>query len=243
MERNVARVMIWVFLTILMTVVPCAAGEKQTPELTTVDQKFSYAMGVDVAQALKRSKIDIDLDIFIRGAMDGFKGAEPLIPADEMSAAKKEVAARERTRQEKELKELAEKNLAAGEAFLAENKKREGVHTTESGLQYQILREGEGRHPVPEDKVLVHYRAFKIDETEYDSSYKRDKPLTIPVNGVLPGWTEALQLMKAGSKFRLFMPSKLAYGNRRAGSEGEVGPNETLIYEVELLKIEEKIQE
>lgn len=243
MERNAACVLAWIFLTALMTATTGVAEEKQTPELTTVDQKFSYAMGVDVAQALKRSKIDIDLDTFIRGAMDGFKGAEPLISADEMSAVKKEVAARERTRQEKKLRELAEKNLAAGEAFLAENKKKEGVFTTESGLQYQILRKGEGRHPVPEDKVLVHYRAFKIDNTEYDNSYQRNKPLTIPVNAVLPGWTEALQLMRVGSKFRVFMPPKLAYGDRRAGSKGEVGPNETLIYEVELLKIEDKLPE
>ena len=133
-------------------------------------------------------------------------------------------------------KAMAEKNLAAGEKFLAENAKKEGVKTTSSGLQYKVVKEGTGPQPKAGDTVTVDYRGTLIDGTEFDSSYKRGHPATFPVNGVIPGWTEALQLMKVGSKYQLFIPSKLAYGERAAGPE--LPANSTLIFEVELKGVE-----
>ena len=131
---------------------------------------------------------------------------------------------------------LAEKNMEEGEKFLSENKKKKGIVTTKSGLQYIVLSEGNGARPKATDKVKVHYKGTLIDGTEFDSSYKRGEPAVFQVKGVIPGWTEALQLMKVGSKYNLFIPSNLAYGQRGAGSK--IGPNVTLIFEVELLSIE-----
>jgi FKBP-type peptidyl-prolyl cis-trans isomerase FkpA len=130
---------------------------------------------------------------------------------------------------------MAQTALEKGEKFLAENSKREGVKSTPSGLQYEVITEGKGKTPKATDTVLVHYKGTTIDGKEFDSSYKRGEPIEFPLNGVIPGWTEGVQLMKEGSKYRLFIPSKLAYGKRGAG--GAIGPDETLIFEVELLKV------
>jgi FKBP-type peptidyl-prolyl cis-trans isomerase FkpA len=130
---------------------------------------------------------------------------------------------------------MAESALEKGEKFLAENAKKEGVQTTESGLQYKHLKEGEGKSPKATDTVLVHYKGTLIDGTEFDSSYRRNQPIEFPLNGVIPGWTEGVQLMKEGGKIQLFIPSRLAYGSRGAG--GVIGPDETLIFEIELLKV------
>ncbi len=205
-------------------------GEEASKEqLDTAAAKFSYALGMDVGASLKRLKTEIDLGSFLRGVEDNLKGTKTLLTPKQAEEVKAEFF-------KKAQQELAENNRKEGEAFLAENKKKEGVVATASGVQYTVLQEGEGPKPTADDQVKVHYRGTLIDGTEFDSSYRRGEPATFPVTGVIAGWTEALQLMKVGSKYRLFIPSNLAYGERGAGPQ--IGPNATLIFEVELLGIE-----
>ncbi|MCJ7833279.1 MAG: FKBP-type peptidyl-prolyl cis-trans isomerase, partial [Deltaproteobacteria bacterium] len=172
---------------------------------------------------------------FTKGFKDALSGAKPLLSEEEMrtvmTAFQKEIS----EKQAEKTKVLGEKNKKEGETFLAENKKKEGVKILTSGLQYKVVKEGTGKKPKATDKVTTHYQGTLIDGTEFDSSYKRGEPAAFPVNGVIPGWTEALQLMKVGSKWQLFVPSKLAYGERGAGPK--IGPNAVLIFTVELLSI------
>jgi len=221
-----------VLCTFLLTVQ--AYGEEQSP-LKDKKDKLSYAIGLDVGGALKRQSVDVNTDIFMQGVKDALSGGKKLLTDEEvretMTAFSKELAAK----QAEAMKKLGEKNKEEGEAFLAENKKKEGVKTLPDGLQYKVITEGKGASPKATDTVTVNYRGTFIDGKEFDSSYKRNQPATFAVNGVIPGWTEALQLMKEGSKWQLFIPAKLAYGERGAG--GVIGPNATLIFEVELLSI------
>ncbi len=218
--------------TLLMTVQ--AYGQEQTP-LKDKKDKVSYAIGLDVGNALKRQSVDINTDVFMQGVKDALSGGTKLMTDEEvretMTAFTKELAAK----QAEATKELGEKNKKEGEAFLAENKKKEGVKTLPDGLQYKVISEGKGASPTATDTVTVNYRGTFVDGKEFDSSYKRGQPATFAVNGVIPGWTEALQLMKEGAKWQLFIPANLAYGERGAG--GVIGPNATLIFEVELLSI------
>ena len=165
---------------------------------------------------------------------DALSGAKPLLTEQEiqetMDAFQKEMMAKQ--------DEVAKKNKAEGESFLAENKKKEGIKILPSGLQYKVIKAGTGKKPKSTDTVTVHYRGTLIDGTEFDSSYKRGQIVSFPVSGVIPGWTEALQLMEAGAKWQLFIPPNLAYGERGAG--GAIGPNTTLIFEVELVSTQEK---
>ncbi|MGE5301114.1 MAG: FKBP-type peptidyl-prolyl cis-trans isomerase [Acidobacteriota bacterium] len=221
-----------VLCTFLLTVQ--AYGEEQSP-LKDKKDKLSYAIGLDVGGALKKQSVDVNTDIFMQGVKDALSGGKKLLTDEEvretMTAFSKELAAK----QAEAMKKLGEKNKEEGEAFLAENKKKEGVKTLPDGLQYKVITEGKGASPKATDTVTVNYRGTFIDGKEFDSSYKRNQPATFAVNGVIPGWTEALQLMKEGSKWQLFIPAKLAYGERGAG--GVIGPNATLIFEVELLSI------
>jgi len=200
--------------------------------------KVSYAIGLDVGNAMKKQSIDINTDIFVKGLQDALSGGKKLMTDDEiretMTAFSREMA----EKQKETMKKLGEKNKQEGDAFLAENKKKEGVKTLPSGLQYKVITEGTGKTPKATDTVTVNYRGTLIDGTEFDSSYKRGQPATFSVNGVIKGWTEALQLMKEGSKWQLFIPSELAYGDRGAG--GQIGPNATLIFDVELISVTEK---
>jgi len=200
--------------------------------------KVSYGIGMDIGTGLKNQSIDVDPDILARGIKDVISGSKPLMTEEElietMTNFKNEMMAKQMER----MKELADNNRKEGEAFLAENKKKEGVVTLPSGLQYKVIKDGTGERPKATDTVTVNYRGAQINGTEFDSSYKRGEPAVFRVNGVIPGWTEALQLMKAGSKWQLFVPSNLAYGERGAG-RGEIGPNSTLIFEVELLSIQD----
>lgn len=234
-----SRYLIPVLLIVHVLMVDAFAGEDKNTDhpMETAGERFSYAMGLDVATALKKLETDIDMEAFLAGVKDSFSGTDPKWSAEELAAAKKEIAAAEREKRNARLLALSQQNLAAGEAFLMENKKKKGVVTTPSGLQYTVLRRGSGRKPLPEDTVRVHYHAMKIDGTEYDNSYNRGEPLVVPVKGVIPGWSEALQLMPEGSKYRVFMPSRLSYGDKQAGPKGEVKPNETLIFDVELIGI------
>jgi FKBP-type peptidyl-prolyl cis-trans isomerase FklB len=212
--------------------------------LKSQKEKLSYSIGVDIGTKIKKQSIDVDPDILSKGLKDGYSEGQTLMTEAEMletlEAFKKEMMAKqmERQKQQEEKNKLAgEKNKKDGEAFLAENKKKEGVVTLPSGLQYKIIKEGTGKSPKATDTVTTHYKGTLIDGTEFDSSYKRGEPASFPVSGVIPGWTEALQLMKEGSKWQLFVPSNIAYGDRGAGSI--IGPNSTLIFEVELISVKE----
>ena len=220
-------------LCVVLVTAPVIAAEK--PELKTQKDKISYVVGLDMGNSLKKNMIDVNPEIVAQGLKDALSGEKPLMSEQEMKetiiALQKDLQAK----QQELTRALAEKNKKEGETFLAENKKKQGVITMPSGLQYKILANGKGKSPKATDTVTVNYKGTLIDGTEFDSSYKRGQPSTFVVNGVIPGWTEALQLMKEGSKWQLFIPSNLAYGERGAG--GAIGPNAVLIFEVELISI------
>ncbi len=229
-----------------MVLLAGVAAAQDTPALKTEKDKVSYALGVDLGNQLKKLSIDVDPGLFGRGLKDALSGSKALLTEEEVSAAIAGLQAEMKLRQAQAMKgtsnqallaQMAEENKKAGRAFLAENRKKEGVVTLPSGLQYKILKEGEGKKPTLEDTVVCHYRGTLLDGTEFYNSYKRNQPLARPVKEVIKGWTEALQLMPVGSKWRLFVPPELAYGE--SGS-GPIGPNATLIFEVELLSIQGK---
>lgn len=200
--------------------------------------KVSYIIGIDIGTNLKRQSVEINPDILFRGIKDGLAGNKPLMSDQEMKDAIAIFQKEMQAKQEEVAKKMGEKNKKEGEAFLAENKKKEGVVTLASGLQYKVLKKGSGKKPKLTDTVTTHYRGTLIDGTEFDSSYRRNQPVSFPVNGVIAGWTEALQLMEEGAKWQLFIPPQLAYGERGAGPQ--IGPNATLIFEVELISVQEK---
>ena len=203
------------------------------PTLKDAKDKVSYSIGLDIGTTFKKQKMEINTDMLAAGVKDGLSGANPLLTPEEVRTVMTEFSKDMRERAATVSKEAAEKNTKEGEKFLAENKTKPGVKTTASGLQYLVEKEGSGAAPKETDTVVVNYRGTLIDGTEFDSSYKRGEPTTFPVNRVIKGWTEALQLMKPGGKYKLFIPSSLAYGPGGAG--GDIGPNATLIFEVELL--------
>ena len=217
-----------------------AAAKTQAPlTLKTQKEKASYAIGMNIGKNLKRDAVEIDPAVLSRGLRDALAGNKLLLTDDEAKAALTALQAEVRATEEAKLKAVALENKRAGDAFLAANKTKEGVVTLPSGLEYKIIKEGTGPKPTADDTVLCHYRGTLVDNTEFDSSYKRNEPLKIPVGGVIKGWTEAIQLMPVGSKWQLFIPSDLAYGER--GAPGSpIGPNSTLIFEVELISIEPK---
>lgn len=204
---------------------PAQAAE---PAMTET-QKASYALGVFFSQSLAQQPIELDREHFLMAVDDVLKGKEPRLSQQEMQAIFAKLQQQEQTRRASE----AERNRAAGQRFLEENRDQEGVVALASGLQYKALRPGDGDAPTPGGKVTVHYRGTLIDGAEFDSSYARKAPLTLSLNGVIKGWQEALPLMKTGAKWRLFVPPELAYG---AAGQGPIGPNQTLIFDVELLE-------
>jgi len=213
----------------------CTAQEKKL-ELNSLKDKVSYGIGLNIGKDFKEQEIDVDVNLLSRGVKDSLAGSEPALSEEQMREAfeafQKEIVAK----QEAKSKAAAEKNLKDGEAFMAENGKNEGVVTLPSGLQYKVLEEGSGKTPAASDTVTVNYRGTLIDGSEFDSSYKRGEPATFPVGGVIPGWTEALQLMKEGAKWQIVIPSNLAYAER--GAMPVIGPNSTLVFEVELIKVQ-----
>ena len=230
-----------VIITILilsMSFQACSSEEKQITkkDLKTDADKMSYALGVEFGPSLKPFENEIDITLFARGIEDSLKKKEALLTPEEIGEIKKMISKQVQTYRQKEKNILAEKNLKEGEKFLAENKKKKGVVITESGLQYIVLHEGNGPKPKKTDMVKVHYRGMLIDGTEFDSSYKRGKGVVFSLQGIIPGWIEAIQLMTVGSKHTLFIPPNLAYGDKGAGRL--IGPNSVLIFEVELLGIE-----
>jgi FKBP-type peptidyl-prolyl cis-trans isomerase FklB len=222
------------FLLILaMMAVPVLAEDR--PALKETKDKVSYSIGLDIGNNLKRNKIDINSDTLAAGLKDGMSGAKPLMTEAEMQQVMTQFSKDMQEKTNAARQETAQKNKAEGEKFLADNKSKPDVKTTASGLQYKMVKDGSGAAPKATDSVVVNYRGTLIDGTEFDSSYKRGEPATFPVNQVIKGWTEALQLMKPGSKYELFIPSNLAYGERGAGAD--IGPNATLKFEVELLSV------
>ncbi|MCP4151293.1 MAG: FKBP-type peptidyl-prolyl cis-trans isomerase [bacterium] len=235
-----------IFLVIIVSVLMIAAAgcggkveEKPADQkltLKTDKDKASYANGYNMGRYVKRDKDHLDIDVLIQGVRDGFNGpGKEQIPEAEMQKVLRDFQQKMgKARQEKQ-KIQGGKNIAEGEAFLKENATKEGVIVTKSGLQYKVLTEGTGPQPKATDQVEVHYKGTLIDGTDFDSSYKHGKPATFPLNRVIPGWTEGVQLMKVGAKYKFFLPSNIAYGKR--GSGPVIGPNAVLVFEIELLSI------
>jgi len=225
-----------------IVLVAAAAAAQDAPALKAPREKLSYALGMDLGNQLRKQSVDVDPATFGKGLSDALSGGKTLLTEEEarglIAELQKDLKAKQAAAQAEKMKELSEKNKKEGGAFLDANKKKEGVVTLPSGLQYRILKAGEGKKPTIDDTVVCQYRGTLVDGTEFDSSYKRNQPATFPVKGVIKGWTEALQLMPVGSKWELVIPPDLAYGDRGAGNV--IGPGATLIFEVELVSIQGK---
>jgi FKBP-type peptidyl-prolyl cis-trans isomerase len=224
--------MVIIPLCMALAAAPAMGAEKT--ELKTQKDKLSYALGMNMGSGLKTNSIEVDADILAQGLKDALAGKKTLLTEQEARETIMAVQKDIQSKMQEKMKAEGEKNKKDGEAFLAANKKKEGVKALPSGLQYKVMTEGKGAMPKATDSVTVQYKGTLIDGTEFDSSYKRNEPATFPVNGVIKGWTEALQLMKEGSKWQLFIPANLAYGEQ--GRPG-IPPNSVLIFEVELVKI------
>jgi FKBP-type peptidyl-prolyl cis-trans isomerase len=220
---------------------PSATGNQNPSALPTQKDKVSYAIGMNIGTNLHRQSVDVDPKLLQQGLHDALSGGKTLLSEDEARAALTEFQTEMSKKQQDKMQQAGEANKKEGDAFLAANKSKEVVVALPSGLQYKILSAGTGPKPAASDSVVCNYRGTLIDGKEFDSSYKRGQPATFPVGGVIKGWTEALQLMPVGSKWQLFVPSELAYGDRGTGAD--IGPNATLIFEVELLSIQSKDQE
>jgi FKBP-type peptidyl-prolyl cis-trans isomerase len=223
-----------VIISILLIGSWCYAQDPQS--LKDQKAKQSYVIGVDIGKAFQRQGMQIDAESLSKGIKDGISGGKLLMTDQEIQETMMALQKEMRAKQEEANKTAGEKNKKEGEAFLSENQKKEGVKTLPSGLQYKVIKAGTGKKPQAADTVLVHYRGTLIDGTEFDSSARRGQPLSIKVNGVIPGWTEGLQLMEEGAKWNLYIPSNLAYGDRGAGPQ--IAPNAVLIFEVELLSVQ-----
>ena len=206
------------------------------PSLDTEQQQLSYILGLDVGESLQNLEIDIDVDLLMTGIDHALSGQERLISADEAQAVRDAFIQRMQAQAQQEAFAQSQAVLEQGQQFMADNAQRDGVEVTDSGLQYEVLEAAEGDSPVATDVVTVHYQGTLIDGTEFDSSYSRGEPATFPLDGVIPGWTEGLQLMTVGSTYRFVIPPELAYGEQGAGQV--IAPNSTLVFEVELLGIE-----
>jgi FKBP-type peptidyl-prolyl cis-trans isomerase FklB len=229
----------WIAVLGILFIASTATAEES---LILKDQKdkISYSYGVDTATKLKNLPVSVDLDLFIKGIRDGLSGGKLLMTDQEISETMTGLQKEITVKSEEQKKALAEKNKKEGEAFLAENKKKEGVIALPSGLQYKILKEGTGKTPTDKDMVLIHFSATLIDGTVVieDTRKSFSQPLAFPLKGPIPGWTEALKLMKEGAKWQLFVPSNLGFAERGSGTL--IGPNATLIFEVEMISVQEK---
>jgi FKBP-type peptidyl-prolyl cis-trans isomerase len=204
-------------------------------ELKTQKDKASYSIGVSIGKNLKDQKVEIQTDILVKGLLDAYTGAKTQLTEKEMGDVLAQFQQEIMAKAQEEAAKKGGENKSKGEKFLADNKNKPGVKTTPSGLQYTVISEGTGPKPTASSTVKVHYTGKLIDGTTFDSSVDRGEPIEFPLNGVIKGWTEGVQLMSKGSKYKFFIPSDLAYGDRGAGNA--IGPNETLIFEVELLDI------
>ncbi len=206
--------------------------------LTTQKDKVSYAIGMNIGESMKKDSLDINADILARGMKDAMSGGKLLLTDEQVKQVMTELRTEVTQRKEAEAKKISDTNKQEGQQFLATNKSKPGVVALPSGLQYKIVKEGTGPKPAATDTVVCNYRGTLINGTEFDSSYKGGQPATFPVDKVIKGWTEALQLMPVGSKWEVYVPSDMAYGERSPGPE--IGPNSTLIFEIDLLSIQDK---
>ena len=228
---------VMIMLTYLAGCTPEEASSASELKLDTPKNRISYTIGVNIGQDFKSQNMDVDPDLLLMGLKDTLSGKELQLTEEEMVQEIQNFQQEMQVKMAAEMEAKAAENKAAGEAFLAENAKQEGVVVTESGLQYKIIEPGQGDSPGPADVATVHYRGTLIDGTQFDSSYDRGQPASFPVGGVIPGWSEALQLMKPGAKWQLSIPAELAYGERGAGQD--IGPNSTLLFDVELISVEQ----
>jgi FKBP-type peptidyl-prolyl cis-trans isomerase FklB len=230
---------IFVFNLSLLIIYPlfAVAGDPVQP-LQSQPQKENYSIGYQVGLSMKKDGIPVEFDSFVQGLRDATNAANPLLSQSEMKDLLSELSKKARETQMRKRQETIVKNAEEAKIFLDENGHKEGIKTTESGLQYKILKAGDGPSPGPEDFVKVHYRGTLLDGSEFDSSYAKGEPQTVQTDGVIKGWTEALQMMKVNSKWQLFIPPDLAYG--RTGLDPKIPPNAVLIFEIELLSIEKE---
>ncbi len=217
------------------------AAKPATPApLTTQKQKVSYAIGMNIGESMKKDSLDVDPEVLARGVKDALAGGKLQMTDEEAKAVMTDLRTQMMQKKQEETQRVSETNKQEGQQFLAANKSKDGVVTLPSGLQYKVIKEGTGAKPTATDTVSVNYRGTLINGTEFDSSYKRNEPATFPVGQVIKGWGEVLQLMPVGSKWQVYIPADLAYGERGAGAD--IGPNSTLIFDIELLSIEAKKQ-
>ncbi len=222
-------------LGMLVVLSASSVPQKKKAELKTQKQKASYGIGMDIGKNFKDQFPDVDVNALVMGFKDALAGNKPAIADSELTNVMQAFQQEMVQKRSERMAVQSDKNKKEGEAFLAENKKKEGVVTTPSGLQYKIIKAGSGRKPTPSDTVVCNYRGTLINGKEFDSSYKRGQPASFVLGQVIPGWIEGLQLMPIGSKYEFFIPANLAYGERGAGAD--IGPGATLIFEVELLDI------
>ncbi|MFO7983872.1 MAG: FKBP-type peptidyl-prolyl cis-trans isomerase [Desulfuromonadales bacterium] len=234
MLKSLCKPLILMALPLFVFTAGCQAEQKSV-ELETLEQKASYGIGLDFGTQMTESELGLDKAALIEGVKDGFNGGEAKLTEEELEAVKAEFITKLQEESETEMESAAGENLEEGRKFLEQNADKEGVETTESGLQYKVLTPGTGETPSKSDTVKVHYRGTLTDGTVFDSSYERGEPAEFPVQGLIPAWQEALPMMKEGAKWKLFVPSELAYGEQGAGQV--IGPNEVLIFEMELIEI------
>ncbi len=236
MRKNICRFSLTVGLGLSILLSGCGNGQAESrPELKDIKDKVSYSIGLNIGADFVAQEMDIDADLLAQGIKDAVAGAEPLLSEEEMNEAIMAFQTEMQDKQEAAMGELSAKNLQAGRDFLVENARRDEVVEIASGLQYRIISSGQGATPTAEDVVSVHYEGRLVDGTVFDSSLQRGEPAVFPVGGVISGWTEALQLMQEGDKWEIFLPAELAYGER--GAPPVIGPNEVLIFSVELLAV------
>jgi FKBP-type peptidyl-prolyl cis-trans isomerase FklB len=229
----------YVISSVALGLLAATALAQEKMDLKDPKQRVSYSIGVDIGKNFKRSEIDIDPKALAAGMADAMAG-KTVLTEEEMKATLEKFQTDMMAKMQAKQQVSGDKNQKDGEAFLAANAKKDGVKVLPSGLQYKVIKSGTGKTPKATDTVKTHYHGTLIDGTVFDSSVERKEPVSFPVNGVIPGWTEALQLMKEGDKWQLFVPAKLAYGAQGAGPK--IGPNSTLIFEVELLTVEKAAQ-
>ena len=231
-----------------MGVAIASPAAEPAPALKDQKDKVSYSIGMDIGRNIKRQNLELNVDALSSGIRDAIAGGKTALTDDEAREVMNAYRTEMQAKQQSMAKEQGDKNKTEGETFLTANKAKEGVKThnvtlpngTNAVLQYKVLTAGTGPKPSTNDTVITHYRGTLIDGTEFDSSYKRGEPATFPVTGVIKGWTEALLMMPVGSKWQLFIPSDLAYGERGAGRQ--IGPNATLIFDIELIGIQDQAQ-
>jgi FKBP-type peptidyl-prolyl cis-trans isomerase len=236
MKRVFAALVLCLFAGLSLACQPQAVSV-EAADIQTTEQRAAYAIGLNLGNTLRQQGgTDLDPDIIYQGLRDGLAENEPLVSVEDMEAAIADMNDILAARSRELAAEAGAANRAAAETFFAENGLREGVITTESGLQYEVIEMGDGPSPSATDVVTVNYRGTLLDGTEFDSSYSRGEPISFPLDGVISGWSEGVQLMRVGSKFKFWLPSELAYGSHPPGPP--IGPDAALIFEVELLAIE-----